>query len=574
MYKNMLAASQIPANSPAISEDYSDIIFRYQLEPELLFTELSRFSPQIVDTQYSILHAPLSDHLATVEQIGYSSVPNLFTYVDTVNLETAGIISAQNQPFLSLKGKGVLVGFLDSGIDYTHPAFRSPDGTTRILRIWDQTIQTGPSPDGMAYGTEYKQEQINEALSSLSPYDIVPQRDEAGHGTAVAGIACGSPDPSSEFIGAAPESMIIAVKLKPAKQYLRDYFLIPEGAAAFQETDLMLGVRYMVNISKELQMPLVICITLGTNQGGHTGTTPLEDVLTSAQFNSGVYAVAGTGNEVGSGHHYFGEVSRQGEFRDIEILVDEDTAGFTLEFWADAPELYSVGFTSPLGETIQPIQPRSGASIEFNFLLENSRISLTYFLVEMLSGSQLALMRFITPTPGVWRVRVTNISFVNGAFHLWLPITGHVNPTIRFYTPNTDTTLVIPSCAEAIITTGTFNAFRDSIFQNSGRGYTRNQIIKPEFVTPGVNATAPFPGNTYKTISGSCAASALAAGATALLVESGLRLQDSPRYFTPREIKSLFEHGAVRGKNYPYPNREWGYGVMNVYGIFEAFLRL
>ena len=96
MYKNMLAASQIPANSPAISEDYSDIIFRYQLEPELLFTELSRFSPQIVDTQYSILHAPLSDHLATVEQIGYSSVPNLFTYVDTVNLETAGIISAQN----------------------------------------------------------------------------------------------------------------------------------------------------------------------------------------------------------------------------------------------------------------------------------------------------------------------------------------------------------------------------------------------------------------------------------------------------------------------------------------------
>ena len=149
----MLAASQIPANSPAISEDYSDIIFRYQLEPELLFTELSRFSPQIVDTQYSILHAPLSDHLATVEQIGYSSVPNLFTYVDTVNLETAGIISAQNQPFLSLKGKGVLVGFLDSGIDYTHPAFRSPDGTTRILRIWDQTIQTGPSPDGMAYGT-------------------------------------------------------------------------------------------------------------------------------------------------------------------------------------------------------------------------------------------------------------------------------------------------------------------------------------------------------------------------------------------------------------------------------------
>ena len=575
-HNTKLFSAQAPEIPPAISEDYSDIIFRYQLAPETLLSELNQFSPQIVDAQYSILHAPLSDELFSMEQIGYPGVPKLFTSIDTVSLETSGILAAQNQPFLSLSGKGVLIGFLDSGIDYTHPAFRAPDGSTRILRIWDQTIQTGPSPDGLMYGTEYTSEQINQALFSPDPYEIVPQRDELGHGTAMAGIACGSPDPSG----------IIAVKLKPAKQYLRNYFVIPEDALAYQETDLMLGVRYLVDVSRALQMPLIICMTLGSNQGGHTGNTPLEDVLTSAQFNTGVYAVSGTGNEVGQGHHYLGNVNRSELSTDVEILVEEDNPGFTLEFWADAPELYSIGFTSPLGETIQPVQPRGFNTYEFNFLLEYSKISLNYALVEMLSGSQMAMMRFERPTPGVWRVRITNLSYVNGTFHMWLPITGLVSPDIRFYTPNTDTTLVNPSCAEAIISVGTFDAYAGSMFRSSGRGYTRNNLLKPSFVSPGVNLTAPLsrqgtpPGtgaNTssealYGTRTGSCAASALTAGATAMIVQSGL-LRDFPRYYTPREIKSLFQRGATRSNSYTYPNREMGYGLMNVYGIFESFLR-
>lgn len=570
--KKEIRSSQSPSVPPAVSQEYSDIIIRYQQTPEILLAELNQYAPQIVDTQYSILHAPLSLQLATVEQIGYPAVPKLFTPIDTVSLETAGILAVQNQPFLNLTGKGVLIGFLDSGIDYTHPAFRNPDGTTRILRIWDQTLPDGPAPSDLTYGTEFTQEQLNAALFSGAPLNTVPHRDEDGHGTSIAGIACGSPDPGSDFIGAAPDSRIIAVKLKPAKRYLRDYFVIPEDAVAYQETDLMLGVRYMVRISRALRLPLVICMSVGTNQGGHTGTTPLEEVLISAQFNAGIFAVAGTGNEVGQGHHYFGTISRAGEYTDVEILVEKETAGFSLEFWADAPELYSIGFTSPLGETIQQVQPRSNVAHEFNFLLENSQIHLIYSIVEMLSGSELALMRFVTPTPGVWRVRITNITHVNGQFHLWLPVTGLVDPGVRFFSPNTDTTLVIPSSADAIITTGTYDAFSGSMFRSSGRGYTRNNLIKPDFVSPGVNLTAPSPGGGYAPVTGSCAASALAAGATALVTQSGLD-RDVPRYFTPREIKSLFHRGAVRSANYQYPNRESGYGILNVYGIYESFLR-
>ncbi len=567
-----LFATQVPDVSPILSEDYSDIIFRYQTAPDSLLEELASYSPQLVDIQYSILHAPLSDRLATVEELGYSSVPKLFTPVDTVSLETSGILSAQIQPYLNLSGKGVLVGFLDSGIDYTHPAFRNTDGTTRIRRIWDQTDQSGTPPENLSYGTEYTDDMLNQALLSDNPLSLVPEHDVSGHGTSVAGIACGSVEAEADFTGAAPEAQIVFVRLKPAKQYLRDYFLIPEDAVAYQETDLMLGVRYMVDISRELRMPLVICISVGTNQGSHTGATPLEDVLTSAQFNTGICVVAGTGNETGRGHHLQGQLSQAEDFMEAELLVDQETRGFAVEFWAEAPELYSIGFTSPLGETIQPVQPRNGTTREFNFLLEYSRIVLTYTIVEMLSGAQLALIRFLDPTPGIWRIRIVNKSFVNGTFHLWLPSTGLVDPDIRFYSPSSDVTLVIPSCAASVITVGTYNAYNNSLFINSGRGYTRNNLIKPNFTSPGVDLSAPAPGGRYTTLTGSCASSALTAGATALLVEAGLR-QERPRYFTTQEILSLFLRGAERNSYYSYPNREWGYGTMNVYGIFESFLR-
>ena len=567
-----IIANQTPEDSPILSEAYSDIIFRYPTSPESLPEELALYSPQLVDVQYSIPHAPLSERLATVEELGYSGVPKLFSPVDTVSLEAAGILPAQIQPYLDLSGKGVLIGFLDSGIDYTHPAFRSADGTTRIARIWDQTDQSGTPPDGLSYGSEYTDVMLNEALFSGTPLELVPERDELGHGTSVAGIACGSADSNEAFTGAAPEAQIVFVRLKQAKQYLRDYFLVPEGAVVYQETDLMLGVRYLVSVSRELRMPLVICISVGTNQGSHTGATPLEDVLTSAQFNTGIYVVAGTGNETGKGHHFQGRLSRAEDFAEVELLVDQETRGFAVEFWADAPELYSIGFTSPLGETIRPVQPRSGTSQEFDFLLEYSRIVLTYTVVEMLSGAQLALIRFLEPTPGIWRIRIVNKSFVNGTFHLWLPVTDLVDPEIRFYAPSSDVTLVIPSCASSVISVGAYNAYNNSLFVNSGRGYTRNDLIKPDFTSPGVGLTAPIPGGRYSTLTGSCAASALTAGAAALLSEAGLR-QERPRYFTTREIQSLFLRGANRSDYYTYPNREWGYGTMNVYGIFESFLR-
>ncbi|MCD8395931.1 MAG: S8 family peptidase [Lachnospiraceae bacterium] len=601
--------------SPALSEDYSDLIVRRGPFSSTLSDSSAEFSlsaasfsqswnvfhtsmadeprifTQALNETYSILYAPLSDHLSTVEEIGYSSVPKLFTEINVVSLEAAGILPARIQSFLELSGQGVLMGFLDSGIDYTHPAFRNADGTSRILRLWDQSDTRGAPPAGFSYGTEFTKEMIDQALFSGSATsflkndeavhrkspsaeagqaaEFAPCQDLRGHGTAVAGIACGSPDAGEGFTGAAPMCSIAFVRLKHAKQYLRSYFRIPESAVAYQEDDLMLGIRYLMDCAALLAMPLVICISLGTNQGGHTGHTPFEETLNEALLSPGVFAVTGTGNEVGFDHHYRGRLRPTGEAVNIELLIDQETPGFSLEFWANAPELFRLGFTSPLGETISPLLPVNGFSRDFSFLLEKSRISVTWDITEQPERAQLILIRFFDPSPGLWHIQVTGSDAADHPFHLWLPIHGLVDPDIRFLAADADTTLVIPSCADLPVAVSAWNAYNDSLYLHSGRGYTRNDAIKPDFAAPGVQVTCPVPGGSYASITGSCAASALTAGAAALLFESGLR-QNPPRYFSSEELKKLFLRGLRQRSGLPCPNQSWGNGEMNLFGIFQS----
>ncbi len=119
----------------------------------------------------------------TLPKYSYASIPNCYSPLNMQTLNEAGILPVQNYPTLQLKGRNILIGFLDSGIDYTNPVFQNLDNTTRIRAIWDQTVQTGTMPEHFSYGSEFTEEQINEALRSDSPFDLVPSTDETGHGT-------------------------------------------------------------------------------------------------------------------------------------------------------------------------------------------------------------------------------------------------------------------------------------------------------------------------------------------------------------------------------------------------------
>lgn len=555
-----------------LSNDYLDFIRNFKSSPEVWLQEYENYGAQAFGGGFGMVHIRRDLFSGNpMETLGYYAVPKLFTTLDTTSLEVSGILQVQTQPLLNYTGKDIILGFIDTGIDYTLPAFRRSDGSSRILRIWDQTIQTGNSPENIFYGSVYTREQMNDALASESPYMVVPSRDEDGHGTLIAGIAAGSPDPSQDFTGAAPGADLVIVKLKPAKQNLRDFYLIRENALAFQETDIMMAMRYLLEVSYELQKPIVICLGLGSTQGSHTGDSPLAQILTYYSGFTGCYITVAAGNEAGMGHHFYGKIDEPGGMQTAEILVNESDRGFSLELWGQPPELYSVGIVSPLGETIQRIPARLGQSVTLRFTLERTVIELYYEIVEAASGNELILLRFRNPTPGIWTIRVYNDVFINGVFHMWLPVTGFLSPDTVFLAPNPDTTLTTPSSTEEVITISTYNAYNGSLFINSSRGYTKDGKIKPDIAAPGVNVPGPQISGGYAAYTGSSVAAAITAGAVALLVNWGMD-QNPDRLFTNFEVQGFLIRGATRSPQFLYPNREWGFGTLNLYQIFQNLM--
>ncbi len=556
-----------------LSNDYADLIISYKLPIEDLRKEFSPYGVQIVNGNYAILHVEQSlipPNL--ISATGYATTPRLYTTLNTTALEETGILRVQSQPYLNLKGEGVLIGFIDTGIDYRLDCFKNSDGTSRIVSIWDQSITGNDSPFELNYGTEYTKEQIDLALSSSDPLSVVPSIDENGHGTFLAGIAAGSENAQADFIGAAPRSSIAVVKLKQAKDYLKDYFLVhPDHIPVYQETDIMLGLRYLFLLSSKLRLPLIVCIGIGTTQGDHSGNSPLCDVIDNFTSASGFYVCTAAGNEAGRSHHYFGSLSSPQQEIDVELLVGQNDTGFCLEFWAQSPELYSIGLTSPLGETIAPYSVRLGQSMRFSFLLEKAVVDMTYEVVELRSGGQLIFLRFQDPTPGIWRLKIRNLIYINGIFHLWLPITGFVSDDTVFLAPNPDTTLTSPADADTALTVSTYDSYQNSLFINSSRGFTRTNQIKPDIAAPGVNIYGPVARNQFSVRTGSSNAAAITAGAMALLVNWGLTLT-IPRTFSSAEVKNYIKRGAIRSDLLSYPNREYGFGTLNLYNVFSTFI--
>lgn len=561
-----------------LSNEYLDLIVPIPSTEEIFKNTYSQYGAERLAANLGGIHVPVSLLLGSFPgSIGYSNIPKLFTLLSRTDLENAGILRVQIQPSLGYKGKGILMGFIDTGIDFTHPAFLTSDGRSRILRIWDQTDQTGRTPDTFSYGSEYTDNDINSALLSPEPFAVVPSVDEIGHGTFVSGVAAGSYLPSEDFSGAAPESEILMVKLKPAKQNLRDYFLIDESAIAYQETDILTAIRYLLQIADQYQRPIVITIGLGTNQGDHSGYSPLSDAITILSKTTGIYFSCAAGNEAGKGHHYYGKLESAADFANVEVTVPEGERGFTMELWASPPDLFSVGIISPLGENIAPIPPRLGQRTRITFSVEQTVIDVKYEIVEFSSGGQLAFLRVMEPTPGIWTFRIYARQFSGGSFHIWLPVSGFSKEQTKFLNPNPDTTITCPGNTESLLTISTYNSITKSLYINSSRGYTRSGAIKPDITAPGVSVLGPLSASSdsarilFGKRTGSSVSCAITAGAVALLVNWGMS-EDPPRYYTMREIKSLLIRGADRSSNYLYPNREWGYGTLNLYQVFNSLM--
>ena len=571
------------------AENIADLIYRFGSLQSERWNNTSSLCADYVSSDYIILHMPLTPDAVSMRVHSYYMIPSLFSPLDYNAMEASGILSAFNSPALNNQGKGVLIGLVDTGIDYRSPLFQNPDGTTRIAGIWDQSVPIEEDvlpagvPDyypmgGSSYGTEYTREQINEALASDDPLSLVPTQDTIGHGTFLAGLSAGSSIPQEDFTGAAPEAELAVVKLKPAKKYLRDFHLIPSDAPAFQENDIMMGIKYLRMMADRLKKPLVILLAMGSNSGSHIGTSPLSQVTQNYSGFFGIITVIACGNETGAAHHFYASIPAGTEYEDVEIRVGKEEAerGFVLELWAADADTYTVGFISPSGERISRIPIIANNETSIPFLLDATTITVNYQLIEAESGSQLIFMRFQTPAAGIWTVRVYNTQRFKGTFHMWLPVQGMISEETVFLRPDPYSTITVPGNSRLPITVGAYDTSTGGIYIHSSRGFTPNQIVKPELAAPGVNILGPSVGRKpgsdtpMTTRTGTSAAAAITAGAAANLLGWGIVEGNYPT-MSEASVKSYLIRGAQRNPALTYPNREFGYGTLD---LFQTFLRL
>ena len=444
----------------------------------------------------------------------------------------------------SLFGKGILTAILDSGIDYTHPEFQNPDGSTRILSIWDQT-GTGNTPEGFTLGTEYSREEIDKALRERE--QLI--RDLSGHGTAVAAIAAGNS-------GVAPQSQLLVVKLgNPA----------PDSFP--KTTELMMAVEYAYRKALEVQMPLVINLSFGTVYGPHNGTGLLEQYLDEIIGRWKMVIVAGTGNE-GNAAGHTSAMLQEGETQEIQFAVAAGETGLNIQLWKNYVDQMDIYLRAPDGTRIGPLYENLGPQryriAEVNLLIYYGKPS-PFMISQEIFFDFIPVKSYITS--GIWTLILQPQNVTEGKAELWLPPSESLNPATRFYRPIAENTLTIPSTARKVISVGAYDSRSQIYAPFSGRGYAPEKSpllsvpqVKPDLAAPGVDVQTAAVGGGYTSVTGTSFAAPFVSGGAALLMEWGIVNGNDP-YLYGEKIRAYLQRGAQKLPGYrQWPNASVGYG--------------
>lgn len=499
----------------------------------------------------------------------YSAIPRLYLPQTLTALERAGILAVQNRASLQLTGTNVLLGCIDSGIQYTHPAFLTPTGDTRIAAIWDQTLTADDAPVFPGYGRVFRKTEIQRALNGAAPFRIVPSRDDTGHGTALAGIAAGSPDAGASFCGAAPQAEIAVVKVQPAKPYLLTQACLQPEAEVYAETDILSGIQWLLSLSRELELPLVICLGLQTWQGSHDGDSALEKTIDYFSGSPGLCFVTGTGNEADAQHHHSFRTDSDLQ-ASVELLAEDAQGSFSAELWA--PPLYPVQLSvrSPSGDSISGLIPRLGGQ-RITFFLDQTVLEINYETFRTESGNQLVYFRFLSPASGIWTIQADRMAKLTGTVHLWLAPSAVADRTVRFLQPDPFTTAMGPSTTPSLPSVSAASSSQTAVLSSSGRGYSFSGMQTPALSAPGENLLAPSYIEGYQTVSGSSTAAALTAGAAILAMEWARRQQPA-RGLSTTDIRTFLLRGCARPEPAQYPNPQSGYGFLDLENSFLTLL--
>lgn len=454
-----------------------------------------------------------------------------------------------------LYGEGVMCCVIDSGIDYSHPAFRNVDGTTRIYKIWDQSIINGNPPKGYFVGAEYTEEEINEALAKVNiqeMYSVVPSRDLSGHGTHVAGIMAGNfAKDRNNNLGIATKSELLVIKLGNGR---------PDGFP--RTSELMQAINYAVEESLKLNIPMAINISFGNTYGSHDGTTLLETYIDSVVSNGRLVMAIGSGNEGSASGHAGGKI-KKGENIDVEFGVGEYQGAFSIQLWKSYSDDISIEISLPdMNKTVR-VENIIGSQ---RFDLEDTILFVYYGEPSPYSQFQEIFMELIPKdlyiTPGIWTINLSGINIVSGRYDMWLPVNSVLSTQTRFLRPEPDISLTIPSTTENAITVGAYDSNTLTVADFSGRGYTRiYNDIKPDIVAPGVEILSAAVGGGLEYRTGTSMATPFVAGGAALMMEWGIIRNNDP-YLYGEKVKAYLIKGAKPIANEKVPSPRQGYGAL------------
>ncbi len=502
-------------------------------------------SAEIITCNYAILTIPSDrvEELLLFEEVEYYETAKDISAAPMLYYEMGNVgISPVRDGRFKLRGRGVIVGIIDSGIDYTHREFITPDNNSRILYIWDQSAD-GIPPNGFIFGVEYDRNMINYALSTGNPYEILPSRDLVGHGTAVAGIAVGNS-------GIATEASIISVKLGN------------KGTA--KTTDILRGVRYLIDKALLLKMPLVINISYGMNNGSHTGDSLFEECLNSLCSMWKTSIVVAAGNEGGAGHHS-SVVLTTGKTEEIEFACPYKLGNLYVDIWKSFNDNIDFELIAPNKVSSGNITPKDVSKV---IRYGEYTVTVYYKPITHYSRKQEIIFLFSDSNfmIGIWDLRIKCSKAVDGRVNLWLPTVAEVSANTAFLQPDDLLTITLPATVNNVISVGGYNSLLNSIAFFSGKG--DKNLHKPDIVAPAVNIYSSKVGGGFDTFSGTSMAAPFVSGSAALMMDWGIVNGRKPFLYN-QMLKGYLIKGATRNKNIEYPDSAWGYGSLNLIQTME-----